>query len=137
MNIMLMEAYDEYNNQKTIHKLEEFTKLTFPQDGTDKLFIGCVLILFESVYKSRLSAETLYTVVSAAKEPIGKTNLLKFYMDRVNGNRLVSKYLSKVINDNNLEKYTNLILEYITERSFDFSKSIKRNYREKIEDYII
>ena len=70
MTEILLEIYEEYNESKTITKLEEFTAKTFPQDGTDQLFIACVLILINSVYKSRLSGETLATVVQLAKEKV-------------------------------------------------------------------
>lgn len=135
MNIMLMESYDEYEKNKTINKLEEFTKLTFPTDGTDKLFIGCVLILFENIYKTRLSAETLYTIVESAKIKIKSSNYLKFYVERINDNKMVSKYLKNVINDTNFIKYVDLILEYIIERSFDFKAMIDMRYSNKILEY--
>lgn len=95
MNIMLIDAYCEYDKNKTITILEEFTKKTFPSNGCDNLFIACVLILFEHVYKTRVSAETLRTVVLAGKERFGNTNLLKIYFERINGNKMVSKYLKK------------------------------------------
>ena len=37
----------EYTKTKSITKLIEFTKKTLPSDGTDKIFIGCVLIMFD------------------------------------------------------------------------------------------
>ena len=122
MNIILMEIYDEYQKSKNITKLEEFTLKTFPQDGTDKLFMACTLILINNVYKTRVNAETLKTVVLSIKENVGDTNLLKIYFDRVNGDKMVSKYLSKVINDKNILKYADLILDYLDSLSFDFIK---------------
>ncbi len=137
MTEILLEIYEEYNTSKTITKLEEFTYKTFPQDGTDKLFIACVLILINSVYKSRLSGETLATVVQSAKEKVNNTNLLEFYQTRVNENKLISKYLVKVVHDENLEKYADLILEYLKERSFDFTTSIKEGYSSKLQTYSV
>lgn len=136
MNIILMEIYDEYDKYKTINKLKDFTKLTFPNDGTDKVFIGCVLILITNVYKTRVNAESLYTVVHSAKESVGTSNLLKFYLDRVNSNKMISKYLSQSINDDKFMSHINLILEYIKRMSFNFSESINTHYQDKIKDYI-
>lgn len=137
MTEILLEIYDEYNNSKTITKLEEFTYKTFPQDGTDKLFIACVLILINTVYKSRLSGETLATVVQSAKEKVNNTSLLEFYQSRVNENKLVSKYLTKVVHNENLEKYADMILDYLKDRSYDFVSWIKRDYAQKLQTYSI
>lgn len=135
MNTILMEIYDEYFENKTINKLLEFTKLTFPQDGTDSLFIACTLILINNVYKTRVNAETLKTVVLASKEKIGNTTLLKIYLERINDNKLISKYLTKVIDDANIEKYADLILEYLDDMSFNFSRIIHQRYQDKINEY--
>ncbi len=44
---ILMELYDDYENNN-INSIIEFTNKTFPQDGTDKFFIGCVNAFFKS-----------------------------------------------------------------------------------------
>lgn len=73
INRILMELYDDYE-KNNIESLIEFTNKTFPKNGTDKLFIGCVLILFSRAngYKSRYDAtwENLYSIVLSAKEKI-------------------------------------------------------------------
>lgn len=51
INRILMELYDDYE-KGSIDNLVEFTKKTFPQNGTDKLFIGCVLILFSRIFSN-------------------------------------------------------------------------------------
>ena len=135
MNTVLMEIYDEYIDNKTVTKLEGFTKKTFPQDGTDKLYMGCVLILVNSVYKTRVNAETLRSVVLSVKEKIGNTNLLKIYLERINGDKLISKYLFSVIDNKNIVQYANVILEYLDDMSFDFSKLIHNHYQDKIDEY--
>lgn len=63
-----------------------------------------------------------------------KTNLLKIYFERINGNKLVSKYLKKVINDINFDKHLNLILKCIHERSFDFIEINKKFYQDKLDE---
>ena len=76
INRILMELYDDYE-KNNIESLIEFARKTFPSDGTDKLFIGCTLILFSRCggYKARYGAtrEALLSVVLSAKEKIGNT----------------------------------------------------------------
>lgn len=55
MNIVFMKVYDEYEEHQTTNILKDFVEKTFPKGGTDKLFIGVVLILITSVCKSKLS----------------------------------------------------------------------------------
>ena len=128
MTEVLLEIYEEYNTSKTINKLEEFTYKTFPKDGTDMLFIACVLILINSVYKARLSGETLATVVQAAEEKVDNTNLLEFYATRINTSKTISKYLTKAVFSKNLETYADTILDYLRERSFNFKEEIRNRY---------
>lgn len=135
MNTTLMEIYDEYNKEKTINKLLEFTKITLPSDGTDNLFIGCVLILINTSFKNNLNTATLSTVVRAAKEKIGNTNLLQFYIDRINTDKLISKYLVKELKHPDFEKHVELVIDYLNSRSYNFTNSILEHYKEKIEDY--
>lgn len=135
MNVYLMEFYDEYYKSKSISKLKEFTYKTFPKDGTDKLFIGCTLILITSVYKTRATAEALATIISSVNENVGSSNLLEFYLDRVNGNKLISKYLCKELKDKKVKEHAKLILEWLDCFTFDFSKTINSCFKEKIENY--
>ncbi len=136
MNVYLMKFYDEYDKLNSIKALEEFTTLTFPQDGTDKLFIGCVLILITSVYRTRVTSEALSTIVQAVRNKVGDSNLLKFYIERINDNKLISKYLFKVINDKNLDRYADMILDYLKKMSFNFCDEISTRYKDKIEKFI-
>lgn len=131
MNITLMEIYDEYHREKKIDKLLEFTKITLPSDGTDKFFIGCVLILITTSFKNNLNTATLLTVVNTAKEKVGNTTLLEFYMDRVNGNKLISKYLKKELKHPDYEKHVDLVIDYLESRSYNFTSTVKRMYEEK------
>lgn len=138
INRILMELYDDYE-KGNIESLIEFTNKTFPQNGTDKLFIGCVLIMFSKSngFKARYDAtrERLYSIVSAAKEKIGSTNLLAFYVDRINTEPGISKYLSDIVNDSNIDDYASLIIEYLDQFKADFVGELK-SYDKKIEDYI-
>lgn len=134
MNVILMEIYDEYDKNKTINSLEEFTYKTFPKDGTDKIFIGCVLILINSVFRTRVNAETLRTVVLSAKEYVDDINLLKFYMERVNDKKIISKYLYNFDEVEDYERKVDMILDYIDHMSFDFIKYAKKQYESKINN---
>lgn len=134
MNVILMEIFDEYDKSKTINSLEEFTYKTFPKDGTDKIFIGCVLILINSVFRTRVNAETLKTIVLSAKEYVGDNNLLKFYMERVNGEKIISKYLYDFDKIDDYESKVDMILDYLDHMSFDFVKYVKKHYESKLND---
>ena len=72
----------------------------------------------------------------AGKENIGNTNLLNFYVKRVNGNKLVLKYLKNIDKDEEFDKHLNLVLEYLNQFSYDFSKNIKNAYDKKIADFL-
>ncbi len=133
-----MELYDDYE-KGNIESLIEFTKKTFPQNGTDKLFIGCVLILFSrtSGFKSRYSVtrENLLSIILAAKEKIGTTNLLAFYVERINTKKGISKYLLNVINDKNIDEYADLVIGYLEQFRPKFVEELKK-YNKKIEEYV-
>jgi hypothetical protein len=138
INRILMELYDDYE-KNNIDNLIEFTNKTFPQNGTDKLFIGCVLILFSRAggYKPRYCAtrENLYSIVLSVKEKIGPTNLLAFYVERVNTNKGISKYLNNIIDDKKIDEYADLIIEYLDQFKPKFVSYIKQDAK-KIEEYI-
>lgn len=138
INRILMELYDDYE-QNNLDSLIEFAYKTFPKNGTDKLFIGCVLILFSRTgcYKPRYSVtrENLYSIVLSAKEKIGPTNLLAFYVERINTTKGISKYLKDIIDDKNIDGYANLIIDYLDQFKPRFISDIKQNNR-KIEAYV-
>ncbi len=138
INRILMELYDDYE-KNNIESLIEFTNKTFPQDGTNQLFIGCVLIMFSRTmgYKARYSAtrENLYSIVLAAKEKIGSTNLLAFYVDRINTTKGIIKYLSDIVNDKDIDKYADLILDYLDQFKPKFISELKQKH-DKIEQYV-
>lgn len=129
-----MELYDDYE-ENNIESLIEFTNKTFPKDGTDKLFIGCVLILFSraSGYKPRydVTRENLYDIVLSAKEKIETTNLLAFYVEKINTKKGINKYLNNIINDENIEKYADIIIEYLDQFRPTFISEITKKYFEK------
>lgn len=138
INRILMELYDSYE-QNNINDLIEFANKTFPSDGTNDLFIGCTLILFSRTggFKPRYDCtrENLLSIVLAVKEKIGSSNLLAFYLDRINSQKGINKYLSKIINDDKLDKYADLIIEYLEQFKPKFIDEVKKN-DEKIKEYI-
>lgn len=128
---------EEYANSKSIDKLIEFTKKTLPSDGSDKIFIGCVLIMFDYGFIGpSASREYLISIVKSGREIIGDTNLLYFFVNRINKNKLVSKYLKDIDKDKDFDKHLNLVIEYLEQFSYDFTNKLKIVYKEKIEDFI-
>lgn len=139
INRILMELYDDYE-KGNIDSLKEFTKKTLPSDGTDKLFIGCVLIMFSRCngFKARYSAtrEELLSIVKAAREKLGDSNYLAFYVDRMNKEKEISKYLKDIVNDKNVDKYVDLIIEYLEQFKPKFVDNLKRYNKDNIDKYI-
>ena len=139
INRIIMELYDDYE-EGNVDSLIEFTKKTLPSDGTDKLFIGCVLIMFSRCngFKARYSAtrEELLSIVKAVKEKIGDSNYLAFYVDRVNKEKGISKYLKDIVNDENVDKYADLIIEYLEQFKPKFVENLKRYNKDNIDKYI-
>ena len=138
INRIIMELYDEYSNNN-IDALIEFAKKTLPSDGTDKLFVGCTLIMFSRASGSRAryycDREKLLSIVYAVKEKIGNSNLLEFYMDRLNTKKGIKKYFDDVFDDPNLDKHADLIIEYLEQFKPVFTNEIMK-HKDKIEDYI-
>lgn len=138
INRIIMELYDDYSNNN-IESLIEFSKKTLPSDGTDKLFIGCMLIMFSRAngFKARYDCnrEQLLSIVYAVKEKIGKSNLLEFYIDRLNTKKGINKYFNNVFNDVNLVNHADLIIKYLEQFKPRFIEDIKK-YEDKIDEYI-
>ena len=136
INRILMELYDDYE-KGNIDSLIEFTKKTLPSDGTDKLFVGCVLILFSrSSSRYYASREELLSIVKAAKEKLGNSNYLAFYVDRVNQEKGISKYLKDIVNDKDIDKYADLIIEYLEQFKPRFVERLKEKNKKNIGKYI-
>ena len=139
INRIIMELYDDYENGN-IDSLLEFTKKTLPSDGTDKLFIGCVLIMFSRCngFKARHSAtrEELLSIVKAFKEKIGDSNYLAFYVDIINREKGISKYLKDIVNDKDIDKYADLIIEYLEQFKPKFIEDLKKYNKHNVDKYI-
>lgn len=137
INRIIMELYDDYS-ENNIKSLVDFAEKTFPKDGTDKLFIGCTLILFSLAggYKPRYycTRESLLSVVLLAKEKIGSSNLLAFYIDRVNETKGINKYLVDIVNDPNLDKYADLIIDYLEHFKPSFTSDLRKH--KSIDKYL-
>ena len=136
INRIIMELYDDYE-KGNIDSLIEFTKKTLPSDGTDKLFIGCVLILFSrSSSRYYATREELLSIVKAVKEKIGDSNYLAFYVDRVNQEKGISKYLKDIVNDKDIDKYADLIIEYLEQFKPNFVENLKKYSKNNVDKYI-
>ena len=136
INRILMELYDDYEKKNT-NSLIEFTNKTLPQDGTDKLFIGCVLIMF-SLVPSRYycTREKLADIISLAKYKVESSNLLEFYISRVNRDKKITKRLNKVVKDKNLDKYADLVLEYLDQFKSNMAASLIKDEKIKFLKYV-
>ena len=133
INKFLQIFSEEYLNNKAINKLLEFTQKTFPTDGTDKIFIGCVLIMFDrSLIGPAACREYLLSIVQSGKEKVGDTNLLEFYVERVNTNKMVAKYLKNIKNDLEFDKHIDLVIEYLEHFTYDFKEYVREIYDRKI-----
>ena len=136
INRILMELYDDYE-KGNIDSLIEFTKKTLPSDGTEKLFVGCVLILFSrSSSRYYATREELLSIVKAVKEKIGDSNYLAFYVDRVNQEKGISKYLKDIVNDKDIDKYADLIIEYLEQFKPKFVENLKKYNKHNVDRYI-
>lgn len=136
INRILMELYDDYE-KGNVNSLIEFTKKTLPSDGTDKLFIGCTLIMFSrSGGRYYATREELLSIVKSAKEKIGDSNYLAFYVDRVNREKGISKYLKDIVNDKDIDKCADLIIEYLEQFKPKFVENLKRYNKDNIDKYI-
>ena len=136
INRIIMELYDDYE-KGNVDNLIEFTKKTLPSDGTDKLFIGCTLIMFsKSSSRYYATREELLSIVKAVKEKLGDSNYLAFYVDRVNKEKGISKYLKDIVNDKNVDKYADLIIEYLEQFRPKFVENLKKDNRENVDKYI-
>ena len=136
INRILMELYDDYE-KGNIDSLIEFTKKTLPSDGTEKLFFGCVLILFSrSSSRYYATREELLPIVMAVKEKIGDSNYLPFYVDRVNQEKGISKYLKDIVNDKDIDKYADLIIEYLEQFKPNFVENLKKYSKNNVDKYI-
>ena len=136
INRILMELYDDYE-KGNIDSLIEFTKKTLPSDGTDKLFVGCALILFSrSSSRYYASREELLSIVKAAKEKLGNSNYLAFYVERVNIEKGINKYLKDVVKDKGIDKYADLIIEYLEQFKPKFVENLKKYNKHNVDRYI-
>lgn len=136
LNRYLQLFYEEYKNFKTLNMLIEFTNKTLPQDGTDKIFIGCDLIMFNKGIEN--NSINLLSIVKSGVEKIGNTNLLNFYVKRINDNKLVAKYLKNIDKDEDYDKHIALVIEYLKQFSYnyDFTTDLKKQYENKINKFL-
>lgn len=77
----------------------------------------------------------MFSIVLAAKEKIGSTNLLSFYVERINTKKGINKYLIDIVDDENIDEYADLIIDYLNQFSPKFVEELK-NYNKKIEEYV-
>lgn len=134
---ILMELYDDYE-KGNLDSLRDFSNITFPNDGTNKLFFGCTLIMFSRMggFKPRygVSKEYLYSIVLSSKKYVGNITLLEFYLDRINDKKNINKYFKDLLKDDKLSTYADNILRYLEQFKQDFIKELDC-YKDKMNEY--
>ena len=80
--------------------------------------------------------EELLSIALAAKEKVGNSKLLAFYIDRVNTEKKVTKYLRDVVNNPNVDLYADTIIDYLEQFKPNFVDMLKTRYKENIEKYV-
>lgn len=140
INRILMELYDDFEKDN-LDSLLEFSKKTFSNEETQNLFAGCCLILFlreKDTFEPRyhMVREELLSIALSAKEKVGNSNLLAFYIDRVNTEKMVTKYLRDVVNNPNVYLYADTIIDYLEQFKPNFVDMLKTRYKENIEKYV-
>ena len=79
--------------------------------------------------------EKTYIRLFWLQKKIESTNLLAFYVERINTKKGISKYLADVVNDKNLDEYADLIIDYLEQFRPKFVEELKK-YNKKIEEYV-
>lgn len=136
INRILIELYDNYVESGNLAPVEDFAELTFKNEGVRKLFVGSFIILADkssNAFKPRyeINRENLIDVVSLAKEKVGDTNLLAFYIDRVNTTKGITSYLNDIANDEKVSEYANLLLEYLDQFKPNMLNMVMDKYNSK------
>ena len=135
---ILMELYEEYEKTKMIDRVKEFAAKTFSNNETSDFFIGCVMIMFDMVKdnfkpKYYCTRERLASIVILAKEKVLDSNLLTFYLERVNEEKGICKYFSK-FNNETLGKCADVVLDYLDGFKPDTIKELKS--KESYKKYV-
>lgn len=137
INRILMELYDEYEKEN-IEPLKEFSNITFANKNASIVFMGCTLIMFSKTYglKPRYSCtrEELLEIVLSIKKKINNTNLLEFYLDRINTKKGINKYFKEIRKNGKLEEGADIVIDYLEQFRPKFISSLQ-NFEDKTKDY--
>ena len=137
INRILMELYDEYEKEN-IEPLKEFSNITFINENAYIVFMGCTLIMFSKVngLKPRYlcTREELLEIVLSIKKKINNTNLLEFYLDRINTKKSINKYFKKIRENGKLEEGADIVIDYLEQFRPKFISSLQ-SFEDKIKDY--
>lgn len=136
INRILIELYDNYVESGNLSPVEDFAELTFKIEGVRKLFVGTFIILADkssNAFKPRyeINRENLIDVVSLAKEKVGDSNLLAFYIDRLNTTKGITSYLNDIANDEKVSEYADLLLEYLDQFKPNMFNMVMDKYNSK------
>lgn len=134
-NRILMELYDDYEQNNNNLSLVEFSNKTFSDENVRNLFVGSVLILFSMAggFKPRYSCtrENLLAIVKSGKVKVNDTNLLSFYINYINQTKGISKYLNEVLKVETLDKYLDILIDYLEQFRPKFIEDVQKTYDKK------
>ena len=95
--------------------------------------INRILIeLYDDYEKNNIESLIDFAIKTFPKDLL----ILAFYVERINTNKKVSKYLKTVVNDSNLDCYADLVLNYLDQFKPKFIEDLEK-YNKKIEEYIV
>ncbi len=69
----------------------------------------------------------MHDIVLTSKEKVDENNLLLFYVDRINIKKGIKKYFNSIDKDQ-IDRYADLIIEYLNQFKPKFSYEIKNKY---------
>ena len=65
---------------------------------------------------------------------INNTNLLEFYLDRINTKKSINKYFKKIRENGKLEEGADIVIDYLEQFKPKFISSLQ-SFEDKIKDY--
>ena len=126
------------NMKKNIEPLKEFSNITFINENAYIVFMGCTLIMFSKVHglkpRQLCTREELFEIVLSIKKKINNTNLLEFYLDRINTKKSINKYFKKIRENGKLEEGADIVIDYLEQFKPKFISSLQ-SFEDKIKDY--
>lgn len=81
------------------------------------------------MYKRRIIGNVL-----SIKQKINNTNLLEFYLDRINTKKGINKYFKEIRENGKLEEGADIVIDYLEQFRPKFISKLQ-SFEDKIKDY--